>query len=273
MKHFKTLIEIMRRDWDKASADPTFVNDSRFASADYRDSKKKLFFRLAEKARIFVLEPEDDVYRDSNNKLIEHTFHGDFHELDLPFQTCVFEVAGGQLYSTPKFHTLCLLVHENQPKHYEFFSLEYSDETESLHVGCWYENEDLPENVKSVTEILRRFTLARIAAGSLGTEKTKERIKLGKSKEKRVLEIKNIIRVFPRKTAQAKPLYGGKVDFSHRFEVMGHWRKIAGIGKDRSGDYCIKDYTWVRPHEKGPENLPLIKKTRIIEATHDRRRL
>jgi hypothetical protein len=47
--------------------------------------------------------------------------------------------------------------------------------------------------------------------------------------------------------------------------VRGHWRKVNGIGKDRSGEYCVKEFTWVTEHDKGPDGKPLIRKTRIVD--------
>ena len=56
------------------------------------------------------------------------------------------------------------------------------------------------------------------------------------------------------------------VDWSHRWEVRGHYRKIDGLGKDPSGRYCVEGYTYVKPHVRGPEDKPLIKnKVRIVK--------
>jgi len=52
-------------------------------------------------------------------------------------------------------------------------------------------------------------------------------------------------------------------EFSHRFEVAGHWRKVKRFGHDREGN-LIQGKTWVRPCIKGPQDKPLIKKTRVI---------
>lgn len=57
---------------------------------------------------------------------------------------------------------------------------------------------------------------------------------------------------------------GDKTDYSHRFEVRGHWRKIQRMGKCREGCYCTWGYTWVKDFEKGNKNLPLVKKTRLL---------
>jgi len=47
--------------------------------------------------------------------------------------------------------------------------------------------------------------------------------------------------------------------------VRGHWRKHEGIGKDREGIYGVEGFTWVSEHVRGPGNLPLVKKVRILE--------
>ena len=49
-----------------------------------------------------------------------------------------------------------------------------------------------------------------------------------------------------------------------QWEVMGHWRIHDGSGKDRNGHRTMKGFTWVVPHVKGPDSVPLIVKTRII---------
>ena len=58
----------------------------------------------------------------------------------------------------------------------------------------------------------------------------------------------------------------GVIDWTHRWEVMGHWRKCKGIGKDREGVYCEPNATWIKEYVKGPEDAELIKKVRIIKG-------
>ncbi len=102
----------------------------------------------------------------------------------------------------------------------------------------------------------------------MGSERVNERIKVGSGKDKRLVKIKQVVHValhrkdsvLPKTTPQ-----GREIDWSHRWEVMGHWRKVGGIGKDPTGLYGIKGFTWVTPHERGPENKPVVKKVRVIE--------
>ena len=60
---------------------------------------------------------------------------------------------------------------------------------------------------------------------------------------------------------------GRKIDWKHSWEVMGHWRKTAGVGKNRAGEYVIPGRTWVNPHVKGDGQL--IKKTRFVEGKNE----
>lgn len=44
---------------------------------------------------------------------------------------------------------------------------------------------------------------------------------------------------------------GEKIEWKHSWLVVGHWRKIKGIGKDRYGNRVIVGKTWVIPTVKG----------------------
>ena len=54
-----------------------------------------------------------------------------------------------------------------------------------------------------------------------------------------------------------------KLEYSHAFKVIGHWRKINGIGKDRKGNYHIDGFTWVNEYIKGEGEL--IKRIRVVK--------
>lgn len=54
--------------------------------------------------------------------------------------------------------------------------------------------------------------------------------------------------------------------FDFRFEVMGHWRRIKGLGKNMFGEKNQTSRTWVDAHERGPKDRPLKKQIRQLEA-------
>ncbi len=100
--------------------------------------------------------------------------------------------------------------------------------------------------------------------GQLGHERVNERFKAGSGKGKIVVRVKDVIHIRARqKTSGRSTVEGRTIEWSHRWEVMGHWRKVNGIGKDDRGRYHVQGLTWVMPHTKGPEEKELVKKTRV----------
>lgn len=63
--------------------------------------------------------------------------------------------------------------------------------------------------------------------------------------------------------AQSKKLHPQVIDWRHSWEVLGHWRSVKNIGKNRDGEYGIIGKTWVNPCVKG--NGELIKKIRLFK--------
>jgi hypothetical protein len=52
------------------------------------------------------------------------------------------------------------------------------------------------------------------------------------------------------------------VEYSHRWQVRGHWRRVRGCGHDENGNRIIGK-TWVRECVRGPSDKPIVKKTTI----------
>jgi hypothetical protein len=105
-----------------------------------------------------------------------------------------------------------------------------------------------------------------------GIEKTSERIKTSKG----IRKIKEVIHVVPKSLKDSVSIPGKTIDWSHRWEVRGHWRMLpiegtdtpdlTRVGKNRDGEFLSAGYTWVSDHVRGPETVPLIKKTRIVDS-------
>lgn len=214
--------------------------------------------------------------------------------LSFPFKTCWFEslTRDGKISfmdfgpeSDMNGHVIApvgILVNETAPDRYDAFVLELAEKRETRddhnhhRVGAnvtVFRNMSatLPEKGSvawNVHLVLRKYILT-LQREAIATETTKETLKARYSNPKRdrFVAPRQIIRILPRKLRDeaVKPLTaGGKVDWSHRWEVRGHWRKVDMIGKDRSGVYCVQGFTWVTPFVKGPEDQPLIQKMRIV---------
>lgn len=106
---------------------------------------------------------------------------------------------------------------------------------------------------------ITRFLLALKSKHSLQGTQTKT-IKVAKKK----YIAKNITYITDKRYLEAnRNKYPTEIEWSHCFEVCGHWRKCSSIGKNRVGDYCIPNYTWVEPHKKN-KHLTEIKKVRVL---------
>lgn len=60
------------------------------------------------------------------------------------------------------------------------------------------------------------------------------------------------------------PNLSSRAEFSHRFEVMGHWRRIKGKGRNTDGERNQNGRTWIHPHIKGPDEAPIKAQLRKI---------
>jgi hypothetical protein len=142
-----------------------------------------------------------------------------------------------------------------------FAAMPLIDPEEYGDSGC----EDLPSECRLFT---RAFFDKLKTSYAVGKEYSPQRLRVGSGKDRKLLRVKNILHVAMKKERRsyAKSI-GKEINWSHRWEVMGHWRKVATVGKDRRGNYTVKGFTWVEPHEKGAKNKPVIKKVRVV---HDR---
>lgn len=201
-------------------------------------------------------------------------------QLDLPFSTCIFERIGGPLYqldvgdqlmrlpygTDPQLteERFVVLVNELAPRKYEFFTFELMVPVDTKHherAGVSYSTSDAPViGVTETTELL----INDIGSSQLGREAVRERVKLGTGNYKRTHTIRTLIHV-SKGTPQV--VVGHRdVDWTHRWEVRGHWRNIdaTAIGKNRDGEYGVVGMTWVKEHTKGPEELPVVNKLRVV---------
>lgn len=114
-----------------------------------------------------------------------------------------------------------------------------------------------------VRTCLTAFVLSNLDIFPVAEEhQTKRTYRLGANKKR--IEYINRVVVLKAPTKQQKALVTKKkLEFSHRFEVRGHWRKVNRFGHDQNGN-LIQGKTWVRPCIKGPETKPLVKKIRVI---------
>lgn len=249
MKYFEEAIKAAKR---------VQTNQIKTNEADKLRESVRRFAELASECRIFLFNSTTP----TREEYVPVAKCG--LELDLPFRTCWFENRTPHFFkydaSIPGYTTYGMLIHEISPNVYEAFSL-FSTETYQevllAPIDLSDERYNFQWDVKIYLDLLR--------TGKFGSEKVNRTIKIGTKSNKSTLRIRDIVHVAPKNLVTLVPsACGNKIDWSHRFEVRGHWRKVEHIGKDRSGSYCVDGFTWVNDCVKGPESKPLIKKSRLV---------
>lgn len=123
----------------------------------------------------------------------------------------------------------------------------------------------LPTYIDKICEEMVHYILLHTQPADMEISRRVIKARASKGK-KRKFKIGRVVYLGVRgpKATRETHVRGYKLRWTHRFWVRGHWRKVPYVGKNRHGDYCVKGFTWVEPHIKGPENTELVNKIRIV---------
>lgn len=225
----------------------------------YPPDKADLFFNKVERCQPFIFTPAKDIKElpdtvDENGHFIDL-------ELDAPFDVFSVEITNGFL-TTPKpgaevpLTIHAVIAYEVSPKIFKYF-MYWSGQ----------KNEKRVAHIPTLDVLINQF-IERINNQKCGVEKIKESIRIGYGPTRRKHAFKKLIHIRPKtEISERSEVSGCHIEWSHRWLVRGHWRALKqGLGKDRAGNYVVSGFTWVSEHEKGPDNLPLIKKARVQSA-------
>ena len=191
--------------------------------------------------------------------------------IDAPFRNFSFEVLGKAITVShsdePECNIECVVVHEKKPKQFIFFILYKITGRYVVFAEELSENNTVSVSINNLVILYTQ----RITREASGTEKTGLRVKLRYGNEKKLIKLKRIIHIAPKSQKERYALNNlRQIDWHSRWTQRGHWRDIGDkVGKDRNGAYCIKGKTWVVECVKGPEDKPLIRKTRIVNIDNE----
>jgi hypothetical protein len=264
----ETLLDDLNRNY--SGRDPNKPTDDVLDAIKY-EAPDEEFFSMVEQCRPIVIVLGDDrrdkkIIFDSKEEI----------NIDSPFDVFSVEyLRENDVYNVRVVsfvvEVACILAKEISPRNFVYYSLVRTIPNKS---GPLLPNgRDFVEFViKSYSGKNNEFLSAALASflesinkNMIGAESVRETIKIGRGSEKRIHRIRRIVHVAPKSYIKSNPESHRNVDWSHRFEVRGHWRKVDTIGKDREENYTVNGYTWVKHHTRGPEELPLIKKTRLVD--------
>ena len=211
---------------------------------------------------IIVCTPDKQSYggpKGTQDELNEWLNNG---ALDLPFETCWFDFL---IEETDTIKSIG--VHESEIGTYHFLILsEWSEDKTLGFRDVSLTQEDAEFYFRAKCLVYNLVNRLNSSIYQVGIEKTKLRIRIGRGKDRGLRKIKKLIHIAPKKESLRSPkLLDRTIDWSHQWEVRGHWRKIKLIGKDRRGDYTVKGFTWVVAHAKGAGEF--IRKTRVLSQS------
>ena len=61
----------------------------------------------------------------------------------------------------------------------------------------------------------------------------------------------------------------GRIQYAFSWVVRGHYRRLhnpKSMGLDRNGKRCVQGATWIETYMKGDENLPLLRRERVVKV-------
>jgi hypothetical protein len=249
MKHFLKLIEIARTNG---------VCDDKIRPTTQQE------WTWIKNCRNFVVASNDNEI--SHDEFMTLEEQNKVREVDAPFPIFSFEYSCGYItnyvspdkkYSIP---VLCAMFIETRPNEFIAYTLEGLGD-KALAVFISKHRGGKSSNPLALADIFCK-TLPKC---KIGKEITRINVKIGTGQDKEQHRIREVIHLAPRTTFKLNPTISKKIDWTHAFDVRGHWRQISGRGKDRNGEYVVDGFTWVKNYVKGEEKMPFVKKIRLVE--------
>lgn len=262
MRLFRLFVEMLGRDAERNY----LLNDLGGDKSKLKESVKRELLSVITQSKIVVNDALDggaDLRADEVDRDVSPPFKTTW--LQMPDNT---SIRVGKADGTEELiHGVFL--HELEPYFY-LFAIVADDPIEpgsALKLSTGYINTTKNDHKDHyVWDVMSTFLRPFAKAHALGVVKANEHVKFKIDGEKILHKIKTVVYVVP-KTARAKSEAEKKyrIDWTHRWAVRGHWRAITGVGKDRSGSYSVKGFTWVEDHIKGPDHKLFIEKTRVVD--------
>lgn len=281
MKWFKKMIECVNRngimidprdhDWARMIMKASMKYAPRDGMVlDVDMMTKNAFFNIIDQNEVFVFEPSDEQ---------QLSFDSETKEVAAPFKVTSVEMSNGTPITSSSINdqdkndgydvrVYCVVNwvidwEEGDSKSAQFVYAIISKHGHEDSELVMFSRPDKPGLHGAVQLLFERLNYQ-----DDGYEKVREMIKTGTGRGKSVYKIRRIIHIRSKKSVRDSINKKEPIDWnpSHRFIRRGHWRKLDnGIGKNRSGEYCVHGKTWVNESRPiGPDDMPLIKKVRYV---------
>lgn len=191
------------------------------------------------------------------------------HPIDPPFEVVSMEYAGDHYITVGKdtdplsVNIDAIMVEEVGDKYRYYMLLETTGFGKSVLIA---ENEEAEKSSGIIAEMLEKLN-----KHNCGTEKNTATSGVSYrpegSKKKRYISKDIVFIVADNPTRRSKALVSRDIDWSHAFDVRGHWRyydKSDFVGYDRKGNKNQRGRTWVSHYQKNKDKEHQ-KKIRVIK--------
>jgi len=234
---------------------------------------------LVNNARPIVFHNDNSLLVNASDLNSEHT------EIDTPFEETFIEMRdlNGRVipiftffmnkYNNDPAYVMGIGIKETNVKKYNiwFYALQFIKENNVA--GCHPMYTVIPyfESEYSYNFICNKIgqLLKLLSLCDVGCDKPGLRVKIKNDDgSKKIRKITNVTNVIPTKLNTTISDSRKYIDWSHRWEVRGHWRRLPDptkMGNNRHGERIVQGHTWISNYVKGPEIAPLVKKTRVLK--------
>jgi len=190
------------------------------------------------------------------------------HPIDQPFEVFSMEYAGDHYITVPRDDDpikvyIDAMICEEVGKAHRYYLLVITNGVESVLCLEGDAASAYSSVVAGMLEKLKRF--------DCGVEKVKENVSYRSKDSKKKKNIsKDVVFIVADRGNTPKPALGSRnVEWSHAFEVRGHWRSYPNkpdfVGVDRHGDRTQPGRTWVKHHTR-KEDKEFKKKVRVVKT-------
>ena len=184
--------------------------------------------------------------------------------LACPFPLFSIEIEGDNFLINDEVSRVdCILCHEITVGTYDFLLLGKSQDSDER---LWLRIAPEHANNEKICQLVNA-AISRIHAKAIGSKKNIAKVQYKNSLgQKKDFKPSQIIYVSSQNKGVKQYLLESNIKWSHRWNVMSHWRKLVNsesFGVNRAGIRNVKGYTFINSHEKG-DGEQLIKLRKVI---------
>jgi len=234
------------------------------------DEHIDFFFEIIEDVKPLMFKMTEEM----RNVEVDHEAMGEL-PIDVPFQTFSIQPADDwhglytQRSDAGMLNATLSVIHEETPTCLIIYSLYNFIPNDNQNIAMEFVERSIlmldekPIDTDSLYTPLAMY-LSKLDNRTAKVEYTARiKRKNRNTKKKETIKLKTqAIFIDPSKKFTQKTFGTREIEWTYSWEVRGHWRRLKGVGKNRTGQKNVPGWTWVKSHTKGVGDI--IKKDRVV---------